>query len=124
MAVDGYYVVVGVARHEYKQGWKLLTLWDGYGLSEATWEPMSAFIQPDGSIQPIFRPTSLLTQRVSFYRALRPCPCVTRKTTLPAPIYLLLLNKLSRLPALGGPGTSQTSPLPVESLLRATPAGV
>ena len=26
-----------------------------YGLSEATWEPMSAFIQPDGSINPIFR---------------------------------------------------------------------
>ena len=36
MAVDGYYVVAGIARHEYKQGWKFLTLWDGYGLSEAT----------------------------------------------------------------------------------------
>ena len=55
MAVDGYYVVAGIARHEYKQGWKFLTLWDGYGPSEATWEPMSAFIQPDGSINPIFR---------------------------------------------------------------------
>ena len=48
-------MVAGIARHEYKQGWKLLTLWDRYGLSEATWEPMSAFIQPDGSINPIFR---------------------------------------------------------------------
>ena len=55
MAVDGYYVVAGIARHEYKQGWKFLTLWDGYVLSEATWEPMSAFNQPDGSINPIFR---------------------------------------------------------------------
>ena len=55
MAVDGYYVVAGIARHEYKQGWKFLTLLDGYGLSEATWEPMSAFIQPHGSINPIFR---------------------------------------------------------------------
>ena len=54
MAVDGYYVVAGIDRHEYKQGWKFVTLWDGYGLSEATWEPLSAFIQPDGSINPIF----------------------------------------------------------------------
>ena len=36
-------------------GWKFPTLWYGYGLSEATCEPMSAFIQPDGSINPIFR---------------------------------------------------------------------
>ena len=54
MAVGGYYVVAGIARHEYKQGWRFLTLWDGFGVSEATWEPMSAFIQPDGSINPIF----------------------------------------------------------------------
>ena len=55
MAVDGYYVVAGIARQEYKQGWKFLTLWDAYGLSEATWEPKSAFIQPDGTIDPIVR---------------------------------------------------------------------
>ena len=54
MAVDGYYVVAGIARHEYKEGGKFLTLWDGYGLSEATWEPMSALIQLDVSINPIF----------------------------------------------------------------------
>ena len=55
MTVDGYYVVAGIACHQYKQGWKCLTLWDGSGLSQATWEPISAFIQPDGSIDPIFR---------------------------------------------------------------------
>ena len=55
IAVDGYYVVAGIGRHEYKQGLKFLTLWDGFGLSDATWEPISAFIQPDGSINPIFR---------------------------------------------------------------------
>ena len=55
MAVDGYYVVAGIARHEYKQGWNFFTLWDGYELSEGTWGPMSAFIQLDGSINPIFR---------------------------------------------------------------------
>ena len=55
MAVDGYYVVAGIARHECKQGWTFFTLWDEYGLSEATWEPMSAFKQPDGSINPILR---------------------------------------------------------------------
>ena len=58
MAVDGYYVVAGIARHEYKHGWKLLTLWDGYGLSEASWGPVFAFIQPDGTMIPSFASTS------------------------------------------------------------------
>ena len=55
MAVDGYYVVAGIACHGYEEGWTFLTLWNGYGLSEATWEPMTAFTKPDGSINPIFR---------------------------------------------------------------------
>ena len=48
-------MVAGIARHEYKEGSKFLTLWDGYGLSEATWEPILASKQPDGSFNPIFR---------------------------------------------------------------------
>ena len=32
-AVDDYYVVASIARHEYKLGCKSLTLWDGFGLS-------------------------------------------------------------------------------------------
>ena len=47
-------MVAGIARDDNKQGWKFLTLWDGYALSEATWEPMSAFIQPNGSVNAIF----------------------------------------------------------------------
>ena len=53
MAVDGYCVVAGISCLEFKQGSKFLTLQDCYGLSEATWEPMFAFTQPDGSIHPI-----------------------------------------------------------------------
>ena len=52
-AFDGYYVVAGVARIRYKQGWKFLTLSDGYGLPEVAWEALSAFKQPDGSINPL-----------------------------------------------------------------------
>ena len=54
MAVDGYYVVAGITRREDKESWNLSTVWAGYGQSEATWEPMSAFIQPDGSMNPAF----------------------------------------------------------------------
>ena len=54
MAANGYYVAAGIACQEYKQGCKFLTLWDGSGLSEATWEHMSAYVQPDRSINPIF----------------------------------------------------------------------
>ena len=65
MAVDGYYVVAVFARHEYRKGWKFLTVQDGQGLSEAAWEPMSAFVQADGSSNPEFVPTLLRTKRVT-----------------------------------------------------------
>ena len=53
MALDGCYVVAGIERHACKKSWKFITLWDDYGLSEATLEPMCASIQPDRSINPI-----------------------------------------------------------------------
>ena len=52
-AVDGYYLVTVFAHQEYKKGWKFLTLCDGYGLSETTWEPLSAYFQSDGTSNPI-----------------------------------------------------------------------
>ena len=66
MAVDGYYVVAGIAHHEYKQGWKFLTLWDGYGLSEATWEPMQSSYNQMEVSTPSSAPTSLRTTRGSY----------------------------------------------------------
>ena len=121
MAVHGYYAVAGIPRQEYEQGWNVLTLWDGYGLSEATWELIYSQM---GVSTPCFAPTSWRTTKVSYQPALRPCPSVRRKTNLFLPIHLLLLTELRRLGASEGGGTSQTSPPPVGSHPRATSAGV
>ena len=115
MANDGYYVVAGIACHKYRKSWKFFTLWDGYGLSEATWYPMSAFIHRDGSIDPIFR---------SYLGENNDSPRVRRKANLLVPIYLLCLTELRRLQASRGGDIPQTSPPSAGSLFQATPAGV
>ena len=66
MAVDGHYVVAGIARHEYKQCWKLLTLWAGNGLCETTCEPMLPLYSQTGVSTPSFAPTLLRTTRNSY----------------------------------------------------------
>ena len=53
MAVHGYYVVAGLARHACNRGWRFRTLWDGYGLSEAAWGTMPACMGPNGGINTI-----------------------------------------------------------------------
>ena len=55
---------------------------------------------------------------------LRLCPSGRRKTNLLVPIHLFCLTELRGLQASGGAGILQTSPPPVGTLLRATPAGV
>ena len=47
MAKGGFYLVKSVIRHRYHQGWRFLTLWEGFGIEEATWEPFSAFVLPE-----------------------------------------------------------------------------
>ena len=47
MAKEGLYLVKSVLRHRYHQGWRFLTLWEGFGVEEATWEPFSAFVLPE-----------------------------------------------------------------------------
>ena len=31
-----------IVRHNYRQGWRFLTLWEGFGVDEATWELFSS----------------------------------------------------------------------------------
>ena len=50
MAKEGFYLVKSVIRHRYRQGWRVLTLWEGFGVEEATWEPFSAFVLPEGRL--------------------------------------------------------------------------
>ena len=116
--------MAGIARHEYKQGWKSLTLGVGYGVSEATWEPMSAFEQPDAVINPIVRSYLMENNDCQLLTRAETCPGVRRKTNHLVPIYLLLLTELTELHALGGGGTFQTFSSPVWGLLRDSLAGV
>ena len=55
---------------------------------------------------------------------LRLSPSGRKKVILLVPLYLLCLTELRMMQASGGGGIPQTSPPPVGSLLRATPAGV
>ena len=51
MAKVGFYLVKSVIRHRYRQGRCFLTLWEGFGVEEATWEPFSAFVLPEGRLK-------------------------------------------------------------------------
>ena len=53
MAKEGFYLVKSVLRHRYRQGWHFLTLWEGFGVKEATWEPFSAFVLPEGRLSSV-----------------------------------------------------------------------
>ena len=44
MAKEGFYLVKSVRC----QSWRFLTLWEGFGVEEATWDPFSAFVLPEG----------------------------------------------------------------------------
>ena len=48
MAKEGFYLGKSVLCHRYCQGWRFLTLWKEFGVEEATWEPFSALLLPEG----------------------------------------------------------------------------
>ena len=50
MAKEGFYLVKSVLRHRYHQGWRFLTLWEGFAVEEVTWEPFSAFVLREGCL--------------------------------------------------------------------------
>ena len=50
MAKEGFYLVKSIIGHCYRQGWQFLTLWEGFGGEEATWEPFSPFVLPEGHL--------------------------------------------------------------------------
>ena len=43
MAKEGFYLVKSVIRHRHRQGWRFLTLWEGFGVEEATWKAFFFF---------------------------------------------------------------------------------
>ena len=53
MAKEGFYLVKSGLRHRYRQGWRFLTLWEGFGVEEATWEPFSALVLPEGRLNSV-----------------------------------------------------------------------
>ena len=53
MAKEGFYLQKPVLRHRYCQGWRFLTPWEGFGAGEATWEPSSAFVLPEGRLNSV-----------------------------------------------------------------------
>ena len=53
MAKEGFYLVETDIRHCYRQGWRFLTRWEGFGVGAATWEPFSAFVLPKGYLNSV-----------------------------------------------------------------------
>ena len=42
-----------VLRYRYCQGWRFLTLWEGFGVKEATLGFFSAFVLPEGRLNSV-----------------------------------------------------------------------
>ena len=42
-----------VIQHRYRQRWRFLTLSEGFGVEEATWEPFSAFVLHEGRLNSV-----------------------------------------------------------------------
>ena len=54
MRQSGYSLVDKVPSHMYRNGWKFLVQWEGFGVAEATREPPKAFIISKGQVNPVW----------------------------------------------------------------------
>lgn len=52
---EGFFEVERIEAHRYKQGWRFLTVLKGYNLTDATWEPVRAFVHSDGCLTQAFK---------------------------------------------------------------------
>ena len=50
MAKEGFYLMKSAIQRCYRQGWHLITVWEGFGVEPATWEPFSTFVLPEGHL--------------------------------------------------------------------------
>ena len=54
MHAQGKYLVESILQARYKQGWRFLVKWQGYGTADSTWEPMRAFVLDGGRVNEVF----------------------------------------------------------------------
>ena len=53
MAKECFYLMKLVIQHRYRQGWRFITLWEGFGVGEATLQPFSAFVLFEGRLNSV-----------------------------------------------------------------------
>ena len=53
MAKEGFHLVKSVIRHCYRQWWRFSSLWERFGVEEATREPVSVFVLPEGRLNSV-----------------------------------------------------------------------
>ena len=51
---QGNYLVEPIFQARYKQGWRFLVKWQGYGTADSTWEPVKAFVLDGGRVNVVF----------------------------------------------------------------------
>ena len=54
MHTQGNYLVESILQARYKQEWRFLVNWQGYGTADSTSEPVKAFVLDGGRVNEVF----------------------------------------------------------------------